>query len=281
MDRERPEQEEKEPLFLDEKEELFSSMQKKQNVTVRDDHFDFNTLLDAARLFKDRSFRFRLIDTGVYDSFELEWITAQGADLYTSDKVRPDVRELELINASSKRGNAIVAYLVDSRSEADGEEAEVSFIDLVNAGRSGVYIHLTGRERTQGTAQIALLAHNCRRGGSWLIYYHHGSLEESLVEVGGSGAWIHISDRSLADEQSRSWVRDIVRSTQSSGANLVLHWEKGVQFSVLEDVVKAGAVVLLKSALFDSKSPIKALEKGIRRKRLDYRSYYLYPTVLP
>jgi hypothetical protein len=76
-------------------------------------------------------------------------------------------------------------------------------------------------------------------------------------------------------------IRDIVLSAQSAGSNLVLHWDNGNQFSLLDDTVKAGAVVLFKSPLFDYKSPLKDLEKGIRRKRLDFRAYYLHPSVLP
>jgi hypothetical protein len=278
MDNEK--QEQKEAFFPETNPDLFSLLQKKQNITVRDDHFDFETILDAVRRFKDKKFRFRLIDTGIFDPFELEWITAQGADLYTSNEIRTNVHELELINAASKKGDAFVAYLMNGHLDAEAD-APLSFFDLMNVGSCGVYLHLSNREKTHDPARIARLAYCCRKGGSWLVYYHHGPLQESMIEVGSNGAWIHISDRSLEEEQSRSLVRDVLLSAQSSGANMILHWEKGAQISLLEDVIKAGAVVLFKSALFDYKSPVKVLEKGIRRKRLDFRSYYLYPTVLP
>jgi hypothetical protein len=278
MDKER--QEQKEALLPETNPDLLSLLQKKQNITIRDDHFDFETILDAVRRFKDKRFRFRLIDTGIFDPSELEWVAAQGADLYTSDEIRTSVHELELINDSSRKGDAFVAYLVNGHLDVEAE-APLSFGDLMNVGRCGVYLHLSNREKTQDPAQIARLAYSCRKGGGWLVYYHHGPLRESLVEVGRNGAWIHMSDQSLEGEQSRSLARDVVLSARSSGTTLILHWEKGVQISLLEDVVKAGAVVLFKSALFDYKSPIKVLKKGIRRKRLDFKSYYLYPTVLP
>lgn len=272
--------------LLQEKEEEkdsdpISLLQQKRDVTIRDDHFDFETILDAVRRFKDKKYRFRLIDTGNFGPCELEWITAQGADLYTTDEIRSSARELELINAASRKRNALLAYLITHRLEADAEEGRLSFFDLINLGRSGVYIHLTNRKNPQEPALMASLAYSCRKGGSWLVYYHQGPLQESLVEVADSGAWVHITDQSLEEEQSRSLVRDMVLSAQSSGANLVLHWEKGVPFILLEDLVKAGALVLFKSILFDYRSPFKILEKEIRKKRLDYRSYYLYPTVLP
>ncbi len=261
--------------------DLYSLMQKKQNITVRDDQFDFETILDAVRRFNDKRYRFRLIDTGIFDPSELEWITGQGADLYTSDRIRTNVHDLELINSSSRKANAFVAYFVNGHLESDTVEAPLSFSDLMNLGRSGVYIHLTNRHKAHDLARMALLAYSCRKGGGWLVYYHHGPLLESLIEVGSNGAWIHISDQGLEEEQSQSLMREIILSAQSSGTNLILHWDKGARLSLLEDAVRAGAVVLFKSALFDYKSPIKVLEKGMRRKRLDFKSYYLYPTVLP
>lgn len=260
--------------------ELFSLLKKKQNITVRDDQYDFSLILDAVRQFQDRRYRFRLIDTGRFDPFELEWITSHGADLYTSDEARPHVHDLELVNASARKGNAFVACLINRKLDAEGENV-LSFSDLVNVGRSGVYLHVTNRNHERDTQQMYRLAYNCAKSGSWMVYYHHGPLEEWLLELGRSGAWIHITDRSLEEEESQTMVRDLVLSAQSADSNLILHWENGEKFSLLDDIVTAGAVVLFKSPLFDYKSPLKVLEKGIRRNRLDYRTYYLHPSVLP
>ena len=260
--------------------ELFSLIKKKQNITVRDDQYDFSLLLDAVRQFRDRRYRFRLIDTGRFDPFELEWITSHGADLYTSDENRASVHTLELVSASARKGNAVVACLINGKMDAEGDDV-LSFTDLMNVGRGGVYLHLTNRNHTRDIQQISRLADNCAKSGSWLVYYHHGPLEASLLELGRNGAWIHITDQSLEEEASRLMIRDIVLSAQSAGSNLVLHWDNGDKYSLLEDIVKAGAVVLFETTLFDYKSPLKVLEKGIRRKRLDYRTYYLHPSVLP
>ena len=148
-------------------------------------------------------------------------------------------------------------------------------------GRSGIYLHLTNRQQERDIPSISRLANNCAKSRCWLVYYHHGPLKPPLLELGKNGAWIHITDQSLKGEEDRTLVRDIVLSAQEAGSNLVLHWENGGEFSVLDDIVKAGAVVLFKSPLFDYKSPLKDLEKGIRRMRLDFRTYYLHPSVLP
>ncbi len=278
MDNEKPE--ERGPVSPKKDLELFSLLKKKQNITIRDDQYDFSTVLDAVRLFKDKRYRFRVIDTGRFDPFELEWITGHGADLYTSDDTRPDVHDLELITAASRKGHAFVFFLI-KREWGDGGEEDQAFSDLVNVGRCGTYLHLTNRQQPRDILQVARLAYNCTQGGSWLVYYHHGPLEESLLELGRNGAWIHITDQSLEEEASQTLIRDIILSTRSAGSNLVMHWDNGNNFSLLDDIVKAGAVVLFKSPLFDYKSPLKVLEKGIRRKRLDFRAYYLHPSVLP
>jgi len=260
--------------------ELFSLLKKKQNITVRDDQYDFSTLLDAVRQFRDRRYRFRVIDTGRFDPFELEWITGHGADLYTSDETRSHVHDLELISSASRKGNAFVFYLINGKWDAGGEE-DLIFSNLMNVGRCGAYLHLTNRQQPRDILQVARLAYNCMQSGSWLVYYHHGPLEKSLLELGRNGAWIHMTDQSLEGEESQVMIRDIVLSARFAGSNLVLHWDNGKDFSLLDDIVNAGAVVLFKSPLFDYKSPLKVLEKRIRRKRLDFRAYYLHPSILP
>lgn len=278
MDNER--QEEREPAPFEKAYSLFSQLGKKQNITLRDDQYDFATLLDAVRRFRDRRYRFRLIDTGRFDRFELEWITGNGADLYTSDETRAQVHELEFISSASKKGNAYVFYLINSNLE-DGEEGDLTFSDLINVGKGGAYLHLTNRQQPRDIQKVARLAYHCAQSGSWLVYYHHGPLERPLLDLAQNGGWIHLTDKSLEEETNQALIRDIVLSARTAGSNVVLHWDGGENFVMLNDVVKAGAVVLFKSPLFDYKSPLKILEKGIRKKRLDFRTYYLYPSVLP
>ena len=261
--------------------ELLSMVRRNKDITVRDDQFEFSTLLDAVRRFRDRRHRFRLIDTGRFSSFELEWLTAGGADLYTSDDTRSNAQELELINASSKKGDASLALFYNGDLGAEKKGETLSLSELMNLGRSGVYVHISNKKAKRDLSVLVQLAYNCRKGGSWLVYYHHGPLEMPVVELAQNGVWIHISDLSLSDEESQSIVKDISHSACSSGGNLVLHWEKGIAFSLLDDIVRAGAVVLFRSVLFDFKSPFRGIEEKARGRKLDYRAYYLYPDILP
>lgn len=261
--------------------ELLSLSRKGQDVTVRDDQYEFHSLLDSVKLCRKRGSRFRLIDSGKFDRFQLEWITEAGADFYTSDEVRRNAQELEFINEACKKGAAVMVYFHHGILELEEGNDSLAFSGLLDLGRSGIYIHLTNKERGRDFSLLNQLAYNCRRGGSWLVYYHHGSLEAYLVELGRNGAWIHISDQSIQGEEDSVLLQDIIKSLRSAGTNLVLYLEKELDFSLLHDIVKADAFVLFTSSLFDYRSPMKALERESRKKKLDFRTYYLYPTFLP
>jgi hypothetical protein len=257
--------------------ELLSLATKEQEITVRDDQYGFYWLLDSAKLCRKKS-RFRLIDSGQLDRFQLKELAAAGADLYTSDKVKRDVQELEFISKAYKRGKGIMAYFRYGALEA-GEESDF-FSELVDLGRCGVYIHLSNREKVRCFSKLNQLACSCQKGRSWLVYYHHGSLEPSLKELGRNGSWIHVSDHSIQGIEDTELLLDVIKSVRSAGTNLVLYVEKGLDVSVMKKIIRAGAVVLFKSSLFDYRSPFKSLVKEARKKKLDFRAYYLYANFL-
>jgi len=255
--------------------EFLSLAAKGQDITVRDDQYGFYWLLDSAKLCRKKG-RFRLIDSGQLDRFQLKELAAAGADLYTSDKARQDVQELEFISKAYKKGRGLIAYFHYGALEGAEESDFLSFSDLMDLGRSGVYLHLSNREKERGLSKLNQLAYSCRRGQSWLVYYHHGSLEPSLMELGGNGSWIHVSDRSIQGTEDNELLLDVIKSARSAGTNLVFYVEKGLDVFLLKKIIRAGAVVLFKSSLIDYRSPFKPLEKEARKKKLDFRAYYLY-----
>jgi hypothetical protein len=256
---------------------LLSLVEGAQDITVRDDQYDFSILLDAAKNYQRGRFRFRLIDSGLFEGPQLERLTEEGVDLYTSDDVRPSVLELDMINTAARKGKAFVAFFHHDRlMEADDSEG-FSLQDLMIAGLCGIYVHISNRENARDLAVLDRIAYSCNRGGSWLVYYHHGPCDPSLVELGKNGAWIHISEESFQDEQSSILLKDIVRSARAAGSNLVLYAEKDEGFSLISDALRAGAVVKFRAPLFDRLSPLKALEKEIMERKPDFRAYYLYP----
>jgi len=250
------------------------SIVRSEDITLRDDQYDFSFLLDAVKVARRRGVRFRLIDTGKFDRFQLEWLAEAGSDLYTS-------LELELVNKACKKGRAICAYFHHGPLDAEEESESISYSGLQDLGRDGIYIHLTNRRNKRDSLRLNELAFACQRGGSWLVYYHFGSLEFPLEELAGNGAWIHTSEQIFKDAEDKSLVLDNLKSAISAGLRFVLHVEKGLDISFLNDVMGARAFVLFKSSLFDYKSPFRALEKKARQRKLDFRAYYLYPNILP
>ncbi len=261
--------------------ELLSLADKGENITIRDDQHDFSCLLDSVKLCRRRDSRFRLIDSGKLDSFQLEWLGQAGADIYTSDKVRSDVFELELVSRACKGGNAFVSYFHHGPLEPEEGSNSISFSELLKVGISGIYLHLTNREGKREFSQLNELAYSCRKGGSWLVYYHHGVLESSFEKLGKNNAWIHMSDDSLKESEDGTQVLDKVESLLSSGAKLVIHLEKGLDFLLLRDIMKTGAFVLFKSFHYDYKSTFRVLEREAKKRKVDFRGYYLYLSFLP
>lgn len=99
--------------------EILSWANEGEDITIRDDQYDFPWVLDAVRRCRKRGFRFRLVDSGKFDISQLEWLGKAGADFYTSDGSRPSVFELELMNKACRRGRAFVAYFHYGPLEAE------------------------------------------------------------------------------------------------------------------------------------------------------------------
>ncbi len=261
--------------------ELLSRAGKGTDMTVRDNQYEFLWLLDSVKLCRKKGARFRLIDSGELDRLQLEWLARAGADLYTSDEARAEASELEHVKSAYQKGGAFVAYFHYGPLESEEESSSISFIDLKDMGRSGIYFYLSNREMKREISKLNELAHACRKGGSRLVYYLHGSLENSLEHLARNKTWIHVTDQIFQGPEDPTLVLDKVRSAVSAGAKLILHVEKGLDLSLLRDVIKTQAFVLFKSSLFDSKSPFRALERKTRKRKLDFRAYYLYSTFLP
>lgn len=260
---------------------LLSSVEMGQDLTLRDDQFDFPDMLDAVKICRGKGLRFRLVDTGRFDRFQLEWLLGAGADLYTSDDIPRDLQELEGLQKSCRNGSSLLAFFQHQEcgSLNDAEPSVAS--KLLGLARSGIYLHISNREMKRDISLLRMLAEDCLASGSWLVYYHHGPLVAETEELGRGGAWIHLSDESIQSGEDQAVLMDLVKSCQSSGANLVLYLKRGMDYLVLQDVVGIGAVVLFKTSQIDYRSPLKELERAAARKIIDFRAFYLHLTFLP
>jgi hypothetical protein len=178
---------------------LLSSVTQDPILTVRDDLFEFSLLLDAVKLRRKQREKsdFRLVDSGALSLVQVEWLAAEGADIYTNDEVGKNVQELESIRYACKKGDTLLAYL------------------------------------------------------------HNAVLVNDVAKL-----------------------TDVIHAAHNSGSNLCLHVERGTESLLLEDLQKAGAFLIFKSALIDYRSPLKPLEEKARKQKLDTSAYYLYPVFL-
>lgn len=247
-------------------------------VTVRDDLYYFSVLLDAVKLRRKKQpkSRLRLVDTGALGIAELEWLAAEGADVYTSDEAGKSLPELERIQCACKKGHSVLAYLHNGPLENE-EESLINLSGLNNLGASGVYIYLSNKDRERDLSGLMRLAYLCRQAGCCLVYYHHKDLDPGLIGLGGEGGWIHLSDSSINTSDDGALLANVVHEARNSGSNVCLHVEKGNDPLFLEDLQEAGAFLIFKSALIDYRSPLKPLEVNAKKQKLKPWSYYLYP----
>jgi hypothetical protein len=261
--------------------QLLASVTQDPILTVRDDLYDFSSLLDAVKLRRKQRLntRFRLVDSGALSLAQVEWLASEGADVYTSDEVGKKKQELESIQNACKKGQTLLAYLFSSTFEI-GEDTSVDLSELKDLGASGVYIYISDKDQKRELSELILIADLCHRGQGRLVYYHHRELDPALFELARAGAWIHISDQSIEKPDDVTLLTDVIQAARRTGSNVCLHVEAGAESLVLEDLQEAGALLVFKSALIDYRSPLKALEEKARKQKLDHKAYYLYPILL-
>jgi len=249
---------------------------KGQPLTVRDDQHDHAWLLDAARLSRRKGVRFRLVDSGVFDRFQLEWLLKAGVDFFSSDDARSDFAELEGLRVIGRACGGRMAYFLYGEI-SPGETEGDGFVLL---GQSGIDLHVSSRDQTRDPARLAELAGACREGKARLVYYHHGGLDPDLEGLVRAGAWIHMTDASLREEDDL-FVFDLLETARKTGSGFVLHLEKELEPDRLQDLMRAGVRVLFKIGPIDYRSPMKPIEKMAARRRLPDRSFFLYPDFMP
>lgn len=261
--------------------ELLSESEKGADVTARDDQYDLSAFLDAARVSRKRGGRFRLVDTGKFSLFQLEWLAKAGADIYTSDEARPSQVEISLLSTTCRQSMAIVAYVHHGELMMNGRGEPTSLAFLMDICRNGAYFHISNRVRKRDFQTLRELAYACGKAGTRLVYYHHGHLDVGMDELIGQNAWVHITDESLRPAGDAAHLLEMIRQRRGTKVNLVLHIEEGLELEILRDYLQAGVHILFKTPPSDYKSAFRRIERLARKRKLDWRAYYLYTTLLP
>lgn len=252
---------------------------KPRDFVVRDDEADFTALADAARACRRGGTRLRLIDAGRFTAFELEWLGEKGAELYTSDLARQNLSEFILMNAASRKGGAATSYFHFGPLDAEGIDAPDATLEggaLREMAGSGVFVALSNRMRARDPERLIALAYDGRRGGSPVVYYHHGAADTWLEDLARQGAWIHVAPPTLAEEEDVGRLGETAGAAEAAGQGLIVHVARRASLPGLEDLFAAGAYLMFETSPADFRSPYLPLERKAKRRIPGPRAGYLY-----
>jgi hypothetical protein len=266
--------------------ELLDRARTGKDIVIRDDQFEPEALLDAARLTRSRGIRMGVLDTGRFDVSGLDWLLREGVRLFTSDEARPSARELGLILESALRAGTSVACFRNGplpSAPAPGESPDtVSSLDLRLLLSDGLDLHVSNVAHPRDPAVLADLADAAASGKSYLVYYHHGSLEEGLPALAARRAWVHVSDRALRDDEAgMAAAAASARAARAAGSRTIVHIDEGLSLDPLSRLFAAGAVVIFHTAPSGYRSLLRSYESRAARQNLPARASYLTTAFLP
>jgi hypothetical protein len=254
---------------------------KKNEVLFRDDQIDPLRLTDEIRRLGRGGRKAALLDTGVFGLVELEWLAKEGLRLYTSDEAGRPAPDLIRIGEEIRKAGGGMFYFHNGTWDGDSSPAHPSFADLVDMGRSGIDIHVSNRERDRDPVRLCELARACREGRAWFVYYHAGRVSPWIEDLARCGAWIHLTEESLAADGDVLIVKDAAAAARRRGFNIILHLASVRNVSWVKDLLEAGVLVLMETAPSDYRSPLRELEAESKKTRLEPRTYYLNSPFLP
>jgi|GEM_PF-262795 len=299
--------------------ELLDRARTGKDIVIRDDQFDPEALLDAARLSRSRGIRMGVLDTGRFDVSGLGWLLREGVRLFTSDEARPSARELGLILESAlKAGTSVACFRngplpsapAPGESPAEPEKGgqdpgpqtgaaaaaaavsaalagssgpdTVSSLDLRLLLSDGLDLHVSNVAHPRDPAVLADLADAAASGKSYLVYYHHGPVDEGLPALAARRAWVHVSDRALRDDEAEiAAAAASARAARAAGSRTIVHIEEGLALDPLSRLFAAGAVVIFHTAPAGYRSLLRSYEARAARQKLPARASYLTTAFLP
>jgi len=255
--------------------ELLDRVRLGRDILIRDDQFEREALLDAARMAGRRKVRMTVLDTGRLEATDLERLIGERVRICTSDEARPREAELDrLLDACRKAGSVLSCFQHGPLAEEPGV-ATLSLSALGSLAASGMDVHVSNRTAARDPDVLADLAEKARKGRSFLAYYHHGPLSADMTAAAARGAWLHVSDRGLDVPGGADLSLEILRAARKAGSRLVLYIERGLPLPILESLFTAGAALLFLAAPSDRRSRERPLEEKARRRRLPVRASYL------
>ena len=261
--------------------ELLDRVRLGRDITVRDDQFDAEVLLDAARMARAKGIRLNLLDTGRFDRAGLERMILAGVRLYTSDEARPAEPELSFLQKACRAQKTFAAYFHNGPLSVTAVPGTLSHAEIGTLASQGLDVHISNSVHARDFSLMHELAEDAAAGRSYFVYYHHGAPVENMAALAAGGAWVHFSDRRLGDDASAELAVAIAGAATAAGTRATVHVEAGLPLDLLERFYAAGGVILFLTPPADYRSLARPLEGKARRRRLPTRAQWQSAALLP
>jgi hypothetical protein len=261
--------------------ELLDRVRTRQDLVIRDDQFDYEPLLDAARYAARRRICLSLLDTGRFGLTELEALAREGARVLTSDEARPRADEWEILLETCRTSRTFLSVFWNGPLPSAEGTGGISLQTVTDLLGRGMDLHVSNRTRARDAGILAELAAGTKAGRGYFVYYHHGPLVPELAGPAGRGAWIHFSDRNSADGTWAGLAVEISRAAASAGARAAVYVERGLPLELLEELWTAGGALLFLTPPSDDRSLLGPIERKAAKRKLPPRAFHLSTAFLP
>jgi hypothetical protein len=261
--------------------ELLDRVRMRRDLVIRDDQFDYEALLDAARYARRRRIRLSLLDTGRLGLTGLEALVREGVRVLTSDEARPRADEWEILLEACRTSRTFLSVFWNGplpSAEGAGGIPLQAIEDLLGRGMD---FHVSNLNVRRDAALLAELAAVSKSGRGYFVYYHHGPLAAELSMPASRGAWVHLTDSGSAEEAWAGLAAGIASAAAAAGARAVVRVERGLPLDVLEGLWAAGAALLFLTPPSDDRSLLRPVETRAARRKIRARAFHLSTAFMP
>jgi hypothetical protein len=261
--------------------ELLDRVRTRQDLVIRDDQFDYEPLLDAARYAGRRRIRLSLLDTGRFGLTELEALAREGARVLTSNEARPRADEWEILLETCRTSRTFLSVFWSGQLPSVEGTGGISLQALEDLLARGMDFHVSNLNVRRDLALLAELAAVSKSGRGYFVYYHHGPLAAELSMPAGRGAWVHLTDSGSAEETWAGLAAGTARAAAAAGARAAVYVERGLPLELLEELWAAGAALLFLTPPSDDRSLQRPVERRAVKRKLPARAFHLSTAFLP
>ena len=261
--------------------ELLDRVRTRQDLVIRDDQFDDEALLDAARYARRRRIRLSLLDTGRLGLSELEALVREGVRVLTSDEARPRADEWEILLEACRISGAFLSVFWNGPLPSAEGTGGISLQALEDLLARGMDFHVSNLNVRRDPVLLAELAAVSKSGRGYFVYYHHGPLSAELALPASRGARIHLTDSGSAEGMWAGLAAGTARAGAAAGARAVVRVERGLPLDVLEELWAAGAALLFLTPPSDDRSLLRPIETRAAKRKVPARAYYLSTAFMP